>query len=71
MFDADKQRQLPTRYYLACEADFESHRQRLASAPRRGVKPFAILDTEPSLKNRASRVSNPKKAVSQIATLTL
>ena len=24
-FDADKQRQLPTRYYLACEADFDSH----------------------------------------------
>jgi DNA-binding MarR family transcriptional regulator len=65
-FDADKQRQLPTRYYLACEADFETHRERLASAPRRGVKPCrnsghgaeSQKSAEPCLKSDESRVSD-------------
>ncbi len=65
-FDSDKQRQLPTRYYLACEADFESHRERLASAPRRGVKPCrnsghgaeSQKPGEPCLKSEESRVSD-------------
>jgi len=65
-FDADKQRQLPTRYYLACETDFETHRERLASAPRRGVKPCrnsghgaeSQKSAEPCLKSEESRVSD-------------
>lgn len=65
-FDADKQRQSPTRYYLACEADFDSQRERLSGAPRRGAKPSrnsghgaeSQKSGEPCLKSEESGVSD-------------
>lgn len=39
LFDVERQRQLPTRYYLAFEPDFEQHRDRLTASPKRGLKP--------------------------------
>ena len=38
-FDPVRQRQLETRYYLACEPDFEAHRRRIDAGPVRGKKP--------------------------------
>jgi hypothetical protein len=66
LFDAERQRQLPTRYYLAFEPDFEQHRDRLAASPKRGLKPCrnpghgaeSQITDEPSLKSKKSRVSD-------------
>jgi hypothetical protein len=65
-FDVVRQCQLPTRYHLACEPDFEQHRNRLSALPRRGLKPCRNSghgaesqdSNKPSLKFEESRVSN-------------
>lgn len=66
LFDVVRQCQLPTRYHLACEPDFELHRKRLAALPKRGLKPCrssghgAVYQKlgEPSLNFEESRVLN-------------
>jgi Helix-turn-helix domain len=66
LFDVARQCQLPTRYYLACEPNFEQHRMRLAALPKRGLKPCRSSghgaesqnSGKPSLNFSESRVSD-------------